>query len=664
MFEVSNIIVHFSYILFYYMIYRYDINGLRAIAVIAVVLFHFNPQWLPGGFAGVDVFFVISGFLMTSIIFNGVEKNTFNLFKFYTARANRIIPVLAVMSAVLLIFGWFFLLPTDFQSLGKQVEKSSLFISNILFSRGGSYFDTAEHTKWLLHTWSLSVEWQFYILFPIIIITLKNYLSFTNLKRVVIGLFLASFIYCIYATNKDSKTAYFLLNSRAWEMLLGGLAFIYPWSFKNKQLQMSTQLLGLILIVASYFLISKDTLWPGYMALIPVFGAYLIIVSNYQNSGLINNNFFKYIGRWSYSIYVWHWPLVVLGFYLAFTNWWMFGIPLSILLGFISYQFIEKVNYPRYTSWKKIYKVKPFYFFLIILGCGYAVKKTDGMKFHYSQDIIHATSENNNSNPYKCDSNLRNRDVEECVVGNKNNIKAVVIGDSHADALTTAVAEVFNLENDGVISIVTASCPLILDANIKDSANKDDCYNINTKRIKLILSEKYKNIPVILISRLPVYLEGQNEKNRMDIHNIRPTIYFNGNVSTDKNILYKLTAENMTKTLCLISKNNPTYITQPVPELPFNVPETVAKNLLLKKNEQVTYSYSDYLNRSKKVRDLINRSAKLCGVQIIDPTEILCDTKNLCMVSYKGRPIYRDGDHLSEYGNKLLTPLFKNALLQ
>ena len=104
--------------------FRYDINGLRAIAVLAVVLFHFNPNWLPGGFAGVDVFFVISGFLMTSIIFNGIEKNTFNLFKFYNARASRIIPVLAVMAVVLLIFGWFYLLPTDYRELGKQVEKA------------------------------------------------------------------------------------------------------------------------------------------------------------------------------------------------------------------------------------------------------------------------------------------------------------------------------------------------------------------------------------------------------------------------------------------------------------------------------------------------------------------------------------------------------------
>lgn len=361
-------------------------------------------------------FFVISGFLMTSIIFNGVEKDSFNLFKFYNARANRIIPVLAAVSTVLIVFGWFYLLPTDYSDLGKQIEKSALFISNLLFAEGGGYFDTAEHTKWLLHTWSLSVEWQFYIFFPIIIITLKKYLNFTNLKRAVISLFIASFIFSMYATYKDSKTAYFLLTSRAWEMLFGGLAFLYPWSLKNKLQQISTQCFGLILIGTSYFLISKDTPWPGYMALIPVLGAYLIIVSNYQNNLLISNPIFSYIGKWSYSIYVWHWPLAVFGFYFVLPDWWMYGIPLSILLGCLSYQLIEKINFPRYSSWREIYKITPLYIFLIILACGYIIKETDGMKFHYSDKVLSILSEVEDMNPYDCNENIQTSNI--CKIGN------------------------------------------------------------------------------------------------------------------------------------------------------------------------------------------------------------------------------------------------------
>ena len=495
--------------------FRYDINGLRAIAVIAVVLFHFNPQWLPGGFAGVDVFFVISGFLMTSIIFNGVEKNTFNLFKFYNARANRIVPVLAAMSAVLLVFGWFYLMPTDYRDLAKQIEKSSVFISNLMFAKGGGYFDTAEHTKWLLHTWSLSVEWQFYIFFPIIIITLKKYLNFVNLKRVVIGLFLASFIYCIYATSKDSKTAYFLLTSRAWEMLLGGLAFLYPFSLKNKLQQICTHFFGLILIVASYFLISKDTPWPGYMALIPVFGAYLIIVSNYQNNKLINNPVFSNIGKWSYSIYVWHWPLVVLGFYFAFEDWRIYGIPLSIFLGFLSYQFIEKINFPRFVSWKYIYKVKPLYIFLIILGCANIIKENNGLDFQKYGRLSQVSEKNSFLNHYeqqhknlyetywlKCNtySSLTDKktfETDPICIEKKGNGGVFLWGDSHAESLSYGLRTLLKDHNIPFYQKTSAGChALLAETKRLEGTFKTACDHSNTVAIQSI--EKLKPKIVII----------------------------------------------------------------------------------------------------------------------------------------------------------------------
>jgi peptidoglycan/LPS O-acetylase OafA/YrhL len=637
--------------------FRYDINGLRAIAVLAVVIFHFNPQSLPGGFAGVDVFFVISGFLMTSIIFSGVEKKTFNLFKFYNARANRIIPVLAAMSAVLLVFGWFYLIPSDYRDLGRQVEKSSLFISNLLFAKGGGYFDTAEHTKWLLHTWSLSVEWQFYIFFPILIVILKKYFSFTNLKRVVIGLFLASFIYCIYATYKDSKTAYFLLTSRAWEMLLGGLAFLYPWSVKSKIKQITIQSLGIVLIVASYFLMSKDTLWPGYMAIIPVFGAYLIIVSNFQNNFIINNIVFNYVGKWSYSIYVWHWPLVVFGFYFAFENWWVYGIPLSILLGFLSYQFIEKINFPRYSSWKEIYKVRPFYIFLVILACGYTIKTTDGIASRLSKTAQIAEKEKRNSNPYKCDQ----QDFYECVIGKSSNIKAIIIGDSHADSLTTSLSSIFDLKSEGVLSLSTSSCPLILNLQYYDK--ESICPEINKKRLVLIQSQKYKNIPIILAGRYPSYLIGENDPDRIPPEGSKPSIYFENNPKVSQKNRLAAFEKNLEQTLCKIATNNPIYIIQPIPELGFNAPQKIIKNSFYGRNEKTSISYDSYLSRSEEIRKIINRSANKCNVEVLDASKILCKN-NECISTYKNRPIYRDGDHLSEYGNKLLTPMFKDTLLK
>jgi peptidoglycan/LPS O-acetylase OafA/YrhL len=177
--------------------FRKDINGLRALAVIAVVIFHFKPTWMEGGFAGVDVFFVISGFLMTGIIFRSLELNDFSVLKFYVARANRIIPALALLCIFLLLMGMIILTPNEYKELGKHVVGSIGFFSNILYWSESGYFDSASHDKWLLHTWSLSVEWQFYIIYPLVIFLLHKFISIKYLKLLILIGAITSFILCI-----------------------------------------------------------------------------------------------------------------------------------------------------------------------------------------------------------------------------------------------------------------------------------------------------------------------------------------------------------------------------------------------------------------------------------------------------------------------------------
>jgi peptidoglycan/LPS O-acetylase OafA/YrhL len=198
--------------------FRYDINGLRAIAVIAVVIFHFYPTYLPGGFAGVDVFFVISGFLMTGIIFRDLDENAFSLFKFYKSRINRIVQPLVFVCLFLLVFGWFFLTPWIYSAVGKHVLSSIGFVSNAIYLNEAGYFDVSSSEKWLLHTWSLSVEWQFYIIYPLILIALKKVTTLENIKRLVVLSCLIGFVFSIVASYKWPSHAYYLLPSRAWEM--------------------------------------------------------------------------------------------------------------------------------------------------------------------------------------------------------------------------------------------------------------------------------------------------------------------------------------------------------------------------------------------------------------------------------------------------------------
>lgn len=325
--------------------FRYDINGLRAIAVVAVVLFHFSPMLVPGGFAGVDVFFVISGFLMTGIIFKGIDSQSFSLLSFYRARANRIIPALAVLCLVLVSLGTLFINPADFIQLVTHALGSMSFLSNIIYWKEAGYFDASSHDKWLLHTWSLSVEWQFYVIYPLIIVLLKKLVTTSTIKLLLLIGTIFGFAFSSFATLKWPEPSYFLLPTRAWEMMMGGVAFLYPWHQVGRGTKRVAEVIGLVLIVGSYFLVDSSNAWPGYLAIFPVLGTYLVIVAAQQSSLFTNNVVFQSLGKWSYSIYLWHWPLVVLGSYFSIENWPIFGIPLSILLGFASYQFIERVNF-------------------------------------------------------------------------------------------------------------------------------------------------------------------------------------------------------------------------------------------------------------------------------------------------------------------------------
>ncbi|MCF6442479.1 acyltransferase [Pseudoalteromonas luteoviolacea] len=320
--------------------FRKDINGLRAVAVIAVVLFHFNPNWVPGGFAGVDVFFVISGFLMTGIIFKGITEGNFSISKFYVARANRIIPPLAAFCLSMLILGYFLLTPWDYKTIGRDVVTSMTFLSNFMFSMRGGYFDSEEN--FFLHTWSLSAEWQFYLIYPVVLVFLKRFMSLNALKLTILIGTVVGFIVSVIATAKWPEQSYYLLPTRAWEMMFGALAFLYPLNISNDKKRI-VECMGLALIILSYFLISSESMWPGYLALLPVVGTWLIIQSHVNDSKITGNFVFQKIGKWSYSIYLWHWPIAVSFSYYSFDeDYKILAILLSIFLGYVSNLLLER----------------------------------------------------------------------------------------------------------------------------------------------------------------------------------------------------------------------------------------------------------------------------------------------------------------------------------
>jgi len=349
--------------------YRKDINGLRAYAVLIVVLYHFWPNVLPGGFVGVDVFFVISGYLMTGIVLTGLKENTFKLTTFYIARIDRIVPALAALLIVIMCIGWYFLPKAELNALSDDVLSSLFFVSNILYSLDSGYFSTHSLDRWLLHTWSLSVEWQYYLLFPLALILAKKIFKVTTNKVIWISVIITVLIYSIYLSNYSPLKAFFYLQSRAWELLAGGLVYLLSirLSFRTSKV---VEMLGLALIIASAIVFNKWKLWPGYLALIPVIGTCFILIANVKQSIFTHNAVFQYIGKRSYSLYLWHWPVVV-----AMNYWGNNNVALQILaflstfiMASLSFKYIEKklISTKFYTNNKK-----SIYLTLIILSVAY-----------------------------------------------------------------------------------------------------------------------------------------------------------------------------------------------------------------------------------------------------------------------------------------------------
>ncbi|MEO7931655.1 MAG: acyltransferase family protein [Chthoniobacterales bacterium] len=336
--------------------YRPEIDGLRAIAVLAVVFFHADLG-VPGGYIGVDVFFVISGYLITSLIIKDLESGTFTLFNFWERRIRRILPALGLVALLALVAGWFMFLPDDLSSLGKSAFYQALCAANIYFWRETGYFDGAVDEKPLLHTWSLAVEEQFYLLVPFLLLAIFRIPRLQSRKVIlsVCGVvILSSLALSIYGVSRQSTASFYLLPSRAWELVLGSFVALLPGFTLNRTLREILSILALASILLPCFLYSKETHFPGMAALPPCLGAALFIFSTrITGTGtrlpaialLLSRRPVVFIGLISYSLYLWHWPLFAFSRYWALLplnlNWRFALVFCSLLLAIVSWRFIE-----------------------------------------------------------------------------------------------------------------------------------------------------------------------------------------------------------------------------------------------------------------------------------------------------------------------------------
>jgi peptidoglycan/LPS O-acetylase OafA/YrhL len=493
--------------------YRPDIDGLRAVAVLLVVFHHAFPQALPGGFIGVDLFFVISGFLISTIIFQSLEQDAFSFLDFYKRRVKRIFPALSLVLIASFVCGWFVLLPADYKQLGKHMAAGAAFVSNFAFWSESGYFDSGSKLKPLLHLWSLGIEEQYYIFWPLIVWFLWK--RQVNLVKISIAFFILSFIVNVVIAKGNAVAAFYSPASRFWELLIGSvLAYtkLHPLSWRqlaatkfrasphaehanpSKANNLSAWAGVLLLTIGVYF-INPERRFPGFWALFPTVAAFLLIKSGpkaWFNQYILSNRLFVWVGLISFPLYLWHWPLLV----FAEIHSGVLGtlaklglIALSIVLSWLTYRFVERpIRFGKLiVETKKV----PLALCTILLATailgGYTYQR-DGFDFRFPkfiQALLH--------NQPKLDEGWRTGQCildqghpssefsPSCVDKDKRPL-IFLWGDSHAAALYPGLKHLQDTGayNFGVAQRTAAVCPPI----IGDS--RPWCNEINTSSFKLI----------------------------------------------------------------------------------------------------------------------------------------------------------------------------------
>lgn len=640
--------------------FRYDINGLRALAVIAVVLFHFKIPGFSGGFVGVDVFFVISGFLMTGIIVRGLEASPakgFRLFDFYMARLRRIVPALAVVCIVLLLAGWLFLAPADYVKLAREVDRALLFISNNYYFKNSGYFDADSHERMLLHSWSLSVEWQFYMIYPLVLMLVAR-LGTRFLPYVIGALLLVSFGVSCAKSYSDANYAFYLLPSRAWEMFVGGLVFYFSRQGFMSERRKYLYFPGLICIALAIFLFDGQTIWPGLPAALPVLGTALIIFANHDCISS-RNQVVQRLGDWSYSIYLWHWPLVVALVLLNLQGNPILSLPLiglSLLLGWVSYALVEnplRKFLTRFANWKVL--LGTLLIIALVLSGAEKIRKAKGFIQRIPDEVheIFSAEFDRFSEMDKCHEK-RAKGGPDCFYGEDDQVSAIIMGDSHAMSLVPVIADFYRSRNERVLDWSIAGCPTLQNVKLLD-ADGALCMEFLAKTFSEV--NHYPGVPILLSNRYSASLQGANEANASKV----PGLYFE-KIYTEFSEAYTAEVYSHYKNgICKLAETNPVYIFRPVPELRVHVPRAMGRALLYRgENVRVSITKTEYEERNYWANTLLNDVRDHCGVQIIELVDTFCD-QTACYGDNEGTPLYFDDDHLNVFGaNTLLKLLEKN----
>jgi peptidoglycan/LPS O-acetylase OafA/YrhL len=628
--------------------FRKNINALRALAVLSVVLYHFEIKGFGGGFVGVDVFFVISGFLMTGIIFKGLERHDFSLLGFYASRARRILPALLVMCVALLVFGFVYLPLDDYRDLIRTIKSSLLFSSNFMFAKGGSYFDAPLQENWLLHTWSLSVEWQFYMLYPVLLMVLHRFLGPGKTRYALLGLALVSFAAAIVLTRWNPVFAFYMLPTRAWELIAGGLVFLFPLHLRARKRSIFEGV-GILAILVSVLGFSEQDLWPGYLALLPVMGTMLVIYGN-THSMFSTHKLLQFTGTVSYSVYLWHWPLVVFLSTCGLLDSWPYvssAMLLSIVLGALSFYLIESKARPMVSVRGTLMKYACGVIAVVAVSAVTAslVKTYPDLRFAFVD--LGQPDYTSKLYPQECYPN--DFAAADCKLGS-GKVSVILFGDSHAQS-TAAAVQMHN--RHAALSWARGGCPPLQVFEMRDKDLEGKCRAFNHEKLQT-LNNAYPGIPVVLFSRAALYADpSRNNSYRINFAQVK-----NGNEAA----FIDAYIAQYTDTVCSIAQNHPVYIVKPIPEMPFSIYKGLnLHQRIFGQASDISIPLADYERRNRIANRAITIVAQRCNAKVLDPTSLLCPAGQ-CMGSKDGVPLYFDDNHLVDAGNQQLKEVFKNVI--
>lgn len=631
--------------------YRPDIDGLRAVAVLSVVAFHAFPSVMKGGFIGVDVFFVISGFLISTIILENLDKKTFRFSEFYARRVKRIFPALLLIVVASYVVGWFYLMADEYAALGKHIAAGAGFVSNFILWGESGYFDNAAESKPLLHLWSLGIEEQFYILWPFVLWFAWR----VRAGRLLPIVFLAviSFGLNIKGIAKDSVGAFYLPQSRFWELLSGSalawfilyrkkVAESVPSPIADGTLLQVLSWLGLSLLAYGFARFDNTIQFPGTWAIVPVLGTVLIILAgptSWMNRNVLSNNLLVWFGLLSFPLYLWHWPLLsfarIIEGEIPSAHLRLAAVVLSVFLAWLTVRFIETpIRSGKLGKSAVVVLVVPM---LIVGFIGYGTYRGNGLRFRAivkSYDSVLATIQ---SNPKRDECHLA-QTVESLNKGPCEyfypNPSVAVVGNSHAPEIAYALAEELGRTNQGVMHHSMSGCPhnYNIDAGSRTFWGTTVCFDWHNRVVQNVNGSSHIKY-VVLSYRNEFYLD---------------------------NAAFVKSLVDLTKAFLAANKKVFLVLQAPMPKK--HIKDYLRTDYRTSSGfheDVVGLRRSDWTTTYKHSAGLIAQLPP--AVVVIDPADDFCDDRD-CYVVKGNKALFFDDNHISVEGGGLIARRILNEL--